>query len=134
VYFSSIADAANTRFVDAYAARFPGGPVVCADAEAAYIAVRLLALALARTEGRTDVAEVKHAVKQVVLNAPQGAVRVDPETLHAYLTPRIGRSTSGMRFEILAQAPGPVRPDPYLIWNSPRFWTAVSPPALRVAS
>lgn len=134
VYFSSIADAANTRFVGAYAAHFPGGPVVCADAEAAYIAVRLLALALARTEGRTDVAEVKHAVKQVVVDAPQGAVRVDPETLHAYLTPRIGRSTSGMRFEILAQAPGPVRPDPYLIWNSPRFWTAVSPPALRVAS
>ncbi len=134
VYFSSIPDAANVRFTDDYAARFPGGPVVCADAEAAYIAVRLLALALAATGGRTDVAEVKHAVTQVVVDAPQGAVRIDPETLHAFLTPRIGRSTSAMRFETLAQAPGPVRPDPYLIWNSPRFWTAASPPALRVAS
>lgn len=94
----------------------------------------LLALALAETGGRTEVAEVKRAVTQVVMDAPQGAVRIDPETLHAFLTPRIGRSTSAMRFEILAQAPGPVRPDPYLIWNSPRFWTAASPPALRVAS
>lgn len=134
VYFSSIPDRANARFIAAYAHRFPGGPVVCADAEAAYIAVRLLALALARTEGRTDVAAVKRAVTEVVVHAPQGAVRIDPDTLHAFLTPRIGRSTADMRFEILAEAPGPVRPDPYLTWNSPRFWTAASPPALRVAS
>lgn len=134
VYFSSIPDEANARFIDDYAARFPRGPVVCADAEAAYIAVRLLALALAATGGHANVAEVKHAVTQVMVDAPQGAVRIDPETLHAFLTPRIGRSTSAMRFEILAQAPGPVRPDPYLIWNFPRFWTAASPPALRVAS
>ena len=134
VYFSSIRDKANARFIDDYAGRFPCGPVVCADGEAAFIAVRLLALALEETGGRTESAEVKRAVTQVVMDAPQGAVRIDPETLHAFLTPRIGRSTSAMRFEILAQAPGPVRPDPYLIWNSPRFWTAASPPPLRVAS
>jgi len=102
VYFSSIRDEANARFIDDYAGRFPCGPVVCADAEAAFIAVRLLALALAETGGRTEVAEVKRAVTQAVVDAPQGAVRIDPETLHAFLTPRIGRSTSAMRFEILA--------------------------------
>jgi branched-chain amino acid transport system substrate-binding protein len=67
------------------------------------------------------------------MQAPQGLVSVDPETLHATLTPRIGRSRKDMRFDILARAPAPVRPDPYLIWNSPRYWTAGSPPALRVA-
>jgi len=35
VYLSSIADKANARFIESYAARFPDGPVVCADAEAA---------------------------------------------------------------------------------------------------
>jgi branched-chain amino acid transport system substrate-binding protein len=134
VYFSSIASPENARFVAAYAARYPRGPVVCADAEAAYIAVWLLALSLAQARGRTDVESVKRAVTQVRMPAPQGPVSVDPETLHAALTPRIGRSRKDMRFDILAEAPAPVRPDPYLIWNSPRIWTAGSPPALRVAS
>lgn len=133
VYFSSIAAPENDRFVAAYAARHPQGPVVCADAEAAYIAVQLLARSLAATGGRTDVEAVKHAVTRVRLQAPQGPVSVDAETLHAALTPRIGRSRTDMRFDILAEAPAPVRPDPYLIWNSPRYWTAGAPPVLRVA-
>ncbi len=133
VYFSTIDAPENDRFVAAYAARYPQGPVVCADAEAAYIAVQLLALSLTAAQGRTDVDAVKRAVAQVRMQAPQGLVSVDPETLHATLTPRIGRSRKDMRFDILARAPAPVRPDPYLIWNSPRYWTAGSPPALRVA-
>jgi branched-chain amino acid transport system substrate-binding protein len=134
VYFSSITAPENARFVSSYAASFPDGPVACADAEAAYIAVHLLALSLEEAQGRTDVEAVKRAVAQVRLQAPQGLVSVDPQTLHAALTPRIGRSRKDMRFDILAEAPGPVRPDPYLIWNSPRFWTVGSPPVLRVAS
>ena len=134
VYFSSIAAPENARFVSAYAAHYPNGPVVCADAEAAYIAARLLALSLVEAQGHTDVEAIKRAVAQVRMQAPQGAVSVDPETLHAALTPRIGRSRKDMRFDILAEAPAPVRSDPYLIWNSPRFWTAGAPPALRVAS
>jgi branched-chain amino acid transport system substrate-binding protein len=134
VYFSSIATPANARFVAAYAARFPDGPVVCADAEAAYIAVRLLALALEQAGGRTDVETIKRVVAQARIEAPQGMVSIDAETLHAALTPRIGHSTRDMRFEIAAEAPAPVRPDPYLIWNSPRYWTAAAPPVLRVAS
>lgn len=134
VYFASIQTADNARFVAAYQARYPDGPVACADAESAYIAMRLLTLSLADTQGCTDVDAVKRAVARVRMQAPQGAVQVDPETLHAALTPRIGRSRADMSFDILAEAPGPVRPDPYLIWNSPRFWTVGSPPVLRVAS
>ena len=134
VYFSSIEGAENARFVTSYAERYPDGPVACADAEAAYIAVRLLALSLVEARGCTDVDTIKRAVAQVRMAAPQGPVHVDPETLHAALTPRIGRSRKDMGFDILAQAAGPVRPDPYLIWNSPRFWTMGAPPVLRVAS
>jgi ABC-type branched-subunit amino acid transport system substrate-binding protein len=134
VYFSSVAGVENVRFVAAYAACFPGGPTVCADAEAAYVATRLLGLALESAGGSTDVADIKQAVTQLVVAAPQGEVWIDPETLHAALTPRIGLSTSDARFEIVAQAPRPVRPDPYLVWNSPRYGAAASPPALRVAS
>jgi ABC-type branched-subunit amino acid transport system substrate-binding protein len=134
VYFSSVTGSENVRFVEAYAARFPGGPTVCADAEAAYLATRLLALALESAGGSTDVAAIQQAVTQLVVKAPQGEVWIDPETLHAALTPRIGRSTRDARFEIVSQAPQPVRPDPYLVWNSPRYGAASSPPTLRVAS
>jgi branched-chain amino acid transport system substrate-binding protein len=119
--------------VAAYGARFPTGPAVCADAEAAYIAIRLLALALAAA-GSPDVGAVKQAVTKQVIAAPQGEVHIDPDTLHAVLTPRIGRSTRDARFEILVQAPQPVRPDPYLTWHSSRFGATTAGPALRVAS
>ncbi len=134
VYFSSIERAANRRFVADYAARFPDGPAACADAEAAYVAVKLLARALAAAGPAADSAAIKQAVAAITLDAPQGPVRIDPETYHAALTPRIGRSTPAMRFEILKEAPSPVAADPYLVWNSPRFWTQPAPPYLRVAS
>lgn len=134
VYFSTIRSQENARFVAAYAARFPGGSAVCADAEAAYIAVKLLALALETASDRTDVQAVKRAAAAVTLAAPQGAVSLDPETFHATLTPRIARSTADLTFEILAEAPSPVAADPYLVWNSSRFWTASRRATLRVAS
>ena len=120
VYFSSIAGPANARFVSAYEAACPDGPVACADAEASYVAVWLLARALAEA-GTQDVNAVRAAARRQQIAAPQGRVWLDPETLHAFLTPRIGRSNAAYRFDILSEAEAPVRPDPYLIWNSQRL-------------
>ncbi|MFE1599658.1 transporter substrate-binding protein [Methylobacterium sp. ID0610] len=50
VYFSSIDSPRNRAFTAAYATRFPEGPTPSADTEAAYIAVHLLARALARAD------------------------------------------------------------------------------------
>ncbi len=133
VYFSSIRTAENARFVAGYSARCPEGPAVSADAEATYLAVRLLGLALAEA-GSADVAAVKRAASRQVIQAPQGEVRLDPETMHAWLTPRIGRSTADGQFEILREAASPVRADPYLIRNSSRFGSVAVRPTLRVAS
>lgn len=134
VYFSSIRRLENARFVAQYRVRFPDGPVACADAEAAYVAVKILGRALEAAGPDADSAQVKRAAAAFTLEAPQGPVRIDPETWHAALTPRIGRSTKQMDFEILTEAPAPVAADPYLVWNSPRFWTAAPRPSLRVAS
>ncbi len=133
VYFSSIQSASNARFAASYAAGFPDGPSVCADAEATYVAVRLLALAL-EAAGDDSVAAVKRSVVEQRVAAPQGDVWIDRETLHAALTPRIGRSNRDARFDIVVEAARPVRPDPYLIWNSPRFSLTDQRPVLRVAS
>lgn len=114
VYFSSIESVTNRHFVAAYKAKFPQGPVASAEAEAAYIAVHLLARSV-EAGGTDDVPRVRAAVAGRTFDAPQGKVTIDPGTLHAALTPRIGLSRSDGEFEILVEAPAPVIPDPYLV-------------------
>ena len=133
VYFSSLDTPENDRFIKAYQARFPDGPVVSADAEATYLAVRLFALAV--TEAGTDEAcAVKRAVARRPIMAPQGEVRIDAETMHASLTPRIACSRLDGGFTVLREATRPVLADPYLIRNSSRFGAVAIRPVLRVAS
>jgi ABC-type branched-subunit amino acid transport system substrate-binding protein len=133
VYFASLDTPENDRFVAAYRARFPDGPVASADAEATYLAVRLLALAVAEA-GTIEASAVKRSVARRSIMAPQGEVRIDPETMHASLTPRIARSNSDGGFTVLREARLPVPADPYLIRNSSRFGDVAIRPVLRVAS
>lgn len=130
VYFSSIETPANRRFVARYAARFPDAPLTSADAEASYIAAKLLGLSLAAA-GTDEVSAVKATVPQQHLIAPQGAVRVDPESFHCYLTPRIGRSQAGASFEVIMAKKSPMAPDPYLV-RSTTPCDAEGGPTLRV--
>lgn len=117
VYFSSLPGKRNSQFVAAYNGAFPDGPVVSAEAEAAFIAVSLLANTIAAA-GSAEVNSVKRSVVLQSFDAPQGRIMIDPETLHAYLTPRIGRSRSDYMFDVLVEARQPVRPDPYMIRSS----------------
>ncbi|MCQ4159291.1 transporter substrate-binding domain-containing protein [Roseomonas sp. GC11] len=116
-YFSTVAGPANRAFVAAYRARFGGNP--SADTEAAYLTIRLLAQALAAAGGEA-VEAVREAVKHQRLSAPQGEVWIDPDTLHAALTPRIGRSRADGTYDIIWEAERPVAPDPYLVGVSAR--------------
>jgi ABC-type branched-subunit amino acid transport system substrate-binding protein len=131
VYFSSLNSPANATFIAAYAKAFPGGPVSSADAEASYIAVKLLAASLEQA-GTDDARTVRAAVANRRLRAPQGEVCIDPHTYHAWLTPRIGRSAVNGQFEVLLEARSPVAPDPYLVQSSPRFAVDMRSPMLRV--
>ena len=92
VYFSSLNSPENAAFIDAYARSFPDGPVSSADAESSYIAVKLLASALSQA-GTDDARKVRAAVADQRLRAPQGEVRIDRQTFHAWLTPRDRKST-----------------------------------------
>lgn len=135
VYFSSIDTPLNRRFVRAWRRRNPALGLTSADAEASYVAVHLLARAIA-TAGTPAMAAVRAVVSGVSFEAPQGLVRIDPENRHCHLRPRIGRSTPDGAFEIVYESPAPVRPDPYLVWEasdvgaSPRQ----SRPDLRIVS
>jgi ABC-type branched-subunit amino acid transport system substrate-binding protein len=131
VYFSSLESPANAAFIEAYARAFPTGPLSSADAEASYIAVKLLAATLEQA-GIDDARTVRAAVANQRLAAPQGEVRIDPQTHHAWLTPRIARSAVNGQFEVLLEARSPIAPDPYLVQSSPRFASAMRSPVLRV--
>lgn len=132
VYFSSIPSAENRTFVAAYRRAFPEGPEPSTEAEGAYIAVSLLAQALRRA-GTDEVSAVKNAVIEISMNAPQGLVSIDPETFHAFLTPRIGVSRPDGEFDLLVEAKVPLRPDPYLVRSSASI-EAARVPSLRVVS
>lgn len=115
VYFSTIASSNNQRFTTLWNARFCQLGRASADAEAAYIAVQLLARAAERA-GSSDFEAVREAVRDLTFDAPQGQVKVDSENLHCWMRPRIGRSRGDGSFDILVESPVAVRPDPYLTW------------------
>ncbi|RXH39190.1 transporter substrate-binding domain-containing protein [Bradyrhizobium zhanjiangense] len=131
VYFSSLNSPENAAFIAAYTRSFPEGPVSSADAEASYVAVKLLASALSQA-GTDDARTVRAAVADQRLRAPQGEVRIDRQTFHAWLTPRIGRSVADGQFEVLLESREPIAPDPYLVQSSPRFASAMRSPLLKV--
>ena len=113
VYFQSVDRPQNTDFISAFRARFGAHRVTSADAEAAYLTTLLLAMSL-QAAGTDEVTEVKRAAYKCRLEAPQGAVWIDPENNHCWLTPRIGRAGAGGQFMIEWEASAPCRPDPYL--------------------
>lgn len=131
VYFASLGGDANQAFTRDYAQAYPDAPTTSADAESSYIAVKLLAAALQQA-GTDEAGAVRAAVADQRLIAPQGEVRVDAQTYHTWLTPRIGRSTVEGHFEVLLEAEAPIAPDPYLVNSSPRFATTMRSPTLRL--
>ncbi len=118
VYFSTVPTEQNSRFTRAWDRQFAGLGQACADAEATYVAVHLMAAAV-EAAGAADAPSVREAVRGLSFAAPQGLVTVDPENLHCWMRPRIGRSTSDGTFELVHEERAAVRPDPYLVWSDP---------------
>lgn len=115
VYFQNLDRASNRAFVSRYRSRFGSDKVTSADAEASYVAVCLLAHAI-RSAGSVEIDQVKKALYGCRLEAPQGAVWVDPENNHSFLTPRLAISRADGQFDTIWTADEPVKPDPYLVW------------------
>jgi ABC-type branched-subunit amino acid transport system substrate-binding protein len=118
VYFQAIKSERNDRFIANYQARFGAESTTSADAEASYISVLLLANAI-RQAGTTGIDAIRSAAMGSGIDAPQGRVTIDAENAHCYLTPRLARARDDRQFEIFAEAPEPVKPDPYLVWLDP---------------
>lgn len=117
VYFSTVETHENARFTELWASSCRHLGSSCADAEATYNAVHLMARAV-RAAGGAGFKAVREAARGLRFEAPQGLVALDPESLHSRMRPRIGRSNADGTFEILSEYEYPIRPDPYLVWSS----------------
>ena len=113
-YFQSIQTPENQEFVNRYKSKYRSGDLPCVYSETTYSQVRMLARALTRVTNHSP-ESLLNAIHGTQFEAPQGSIMVDPENNHTYVTPRIGRSTEKGTFEVLWQAPAPIKPDPYLV-------------------
>ena len=112
-YFQTIESGVNKRFVNAYKARFGQDATTSVCSQAAYVQVHLFARALART-GSLETHRISGEILLEDYLAPEGRLSFDAHTRHLWLNPRIGVARADGLFDIVWQAPGPVRPDPYL--------------------
>lgn len=112
-YFQTIDSSANKRFVSAFKARFGAEATTSVCSQAAYAQVYLFAGALARA-GSLETHRISEEVLLEDYVAPEGRLSFDHDTRHLWLQPRIGVARQDGLFDIAWQAPGPIRPDPYL--------------------
>ncbi len=122
-YFQSLPSAENQEFVASFQARYGQQRVLTDPMEAAYIGVKLWAAAVEDAESDKP-ADIRRAMRNRHLVAPEGEVRIDPATQHAFKTPRIGRIAATGQFEVVWNAVKPEAPQPYPPSRTAEQWKA----------
>ncbi|HTT74767.1 MAG TPA: transporter substrate-binding protein [Candidatus Binataceae bacterium] len=111
-YFQSIDRTENRLFVNSFRARYGPQRVTSDPMEAAYIGVHLWAQAVEQA-GCEDIVRIREALRHQSLNAPEGAVHIDPVNQHTWKTIRVGRIIEEGQFDIIYSSENPIRPEPY---------------------
>ena len=111
-YFQTVDNPVNHKFVEDVKATMGADTVTYHAMECAYFQVFLWAQAVEKA-GEVDPLSVREAAKGQEVDAPEGRVRIEPENLHTWLTPRIGRWRADGQAEIIDEYAEPLRPLPY---------------------
>ncbi|MEC4673134.1 MAG: urea ABC transporter substrate-binding protein [Nitrospirota bacterium] len=111
-YFQSIDTPANQRFVSSFQQRYGQDRVTGDPIESAYVQVHLYKMAVTKA-GSTDPDKVREATKGLIFDAPQGLIRVDPDTCHTWKVARIGKIQSDGQFSIVWSSHLPLQPNPF---------------------
>jgi urea transport system substrate-binding protein len=120
-YFQSLDRPENRRFVEEFKARYGAERAISDVMVAAANSVRLWAQAV-REAGTPDVRNVRQALRQQSLAAPEGIIAVDPDTQHTWRPVFIGRIRSDGQFDIIWSSQIPVRPVPFPLSRSRSEW------------
>jgi urea transport system substrate-binding protein len=111
-YFQSIDSPENRQFVERVRTKYGPQRVITDPMEAAWFGVKLWAEGVAAA-GSDKPAEIRRAMRNLRMTAPEGEVRLDPVTQHTFKTPRIGRILPSGQFEIVWTATKPEAPLPF---------------------
>ncbi|MGF9714859.1 urea ABC transporter substrate-binding protein [Paenibacillus naphthalenovorans] len=112
-YFQTTNTPENTKFVEAYKAKYGNDRVTGDPIEAGYFGVYLWAEAVKKA-GSFEADKVREAAKGLEFNAPGGKVKIDGDNQHVYKTVRIGQIQADGQFKEVWNSGQPVKPDPFL--------------------
>ena len=122
-YFHSVDRPQNRKFIQRLQARYGDQRIASDPMEAAYFGVHVWAQAVVKA-GSDDVRAIRAAAKHQEFDAPEGMVRIDPETQHTSKVFRIGRINPNGRFEVVYSSEVPIAPIPYPNSRSKGDWDA----------
>jgi urea transport system substrate-binding protein len=91
--------------------------------ETAYVGVKLWARAVDEAQS-LEPKKIRRAMLNQRLKAPDGEVRIDPDTHYCFRTSRIGQIQADGQFRVVWSAPGPVQPVPYPAPRTAESWKA----------
>lgn len=122
-WFEKVPGAASQEFMARFRHRFGASRLVSDPVMAAHTAVHLWAQAV-EAAGSAEPAAVRKALLGQSRSSPEGTIQVDQEMLACWRTPRIGRVLPDLSFEVVWQAPAPLRPVLYPPSRTPEEWNA----------
>ena len=113
-YFNSIDTDANKKFLEAYGEKFGEDKAksVTAVGEATYDAVKLLALSLEKCGDDITTATILSNFDNLEFDAPQGTIKVDPETHHISVKARIGQVQADGSIAVVYESDEAIDPIP----------------------
>ena len=115
-YFQSVDTPENKAFVEQFKAMFGDGRVTNGVMEAAYLQTFFMAQAMSDVlegGGEINTGTLREATRGQEFNAPQGAVKLDPDNYHTYLYSRIGKWKEDGQAEIVFATDSAVKPIPW---------------------
>lgn len=113
-YFNSIDSEDNKKYLSAYGERFGADKVaaVTAVGEATYDAVYLLGLSLEKCGEDITTKNILSNFDNLSFDAPQGTIKVDPETHHIYCKARIGLVQKDGTIATVFESDDVIKPEP----------------------
>ncbi|MDD6482099.1 MAG: transporter substrate-binding protein [Lachnospiraceae bacterium] len=113
-YFNSIDSEANKKYLESYAKKFgeDKAAAVTAVGEATYDAVYLLAESLKKCGDDISTESILANFDDLEFDAPQGTIKVDPETHHVYCKARIGLVKEDGTIETVFESDDVIKPEP----------------------
>jgi urea transport system substrate-binding protein len=122
-YFQSIDNPVNQAFVKRFKNRYGGDRTTSDSIVAAYNSVKLWAQAVDES-GTELTSDVRRSIRRQSLDAPEGVISIDAESLHTWRPFHLGKVRGDGQFEIVWSLEKPVRPVPYPVLRSRADWNA----------